>query len=150
MVHLAYGKTEGGTATANADGEDVSYRNLGASYNFGMVKPMLFIAQEKNGLGERVNAWQLGFTAVTGLHEFRVAYSAYDVKNSAASANDWSKWMLGYDYLLSKRKAVYAAYARVSNKGAQTAAVGIQGLPTLAASPGGASSGSSVGIRHSF
>jgi len=141
-VDYAYGKTEGAT-----DATDTKYNNVGASFDLGMVKPMIVWAQEKTGSGARINAWELGLTAPMGQGELRAAYSRYDVKNSS---NDWNKLGLGYVYNLSKRTAMYAQYARVSNKGAQIVAVSNNGLSAGAAAPGGSSTGYEFGVRHAF
>ena len=145
-VHGAYGKTEGLT-----DAADVKALNFGASYNFGVVVPMVFWGQEKAGNGGKVQAWLLGATAPFGQHEVRAAYSRYDIKEPAAVRNnDWNKFAVGYGYNLSKRTQMYATYARVSNKGAQNKTVSNNGLGGVTAAPGGNSTGYELGLRHSF
>jgi len=141
-ANYAYGKTEGAT-----DAADTKYNNIGAAFDLGVVKPMLVWAQEKAGSGAKVTGWELGLTAPMGQGELRAAYSRYDIANSA---NDWNKLGLGYVYNLSKRSAMYAQYARVSNKGAQTRSVSNNGLSAGAASPGGNSTGYEFGVRHIF
>jgi predicted porin len=145
-VHGAYGKTEGAT-----DAADVKYLNFGASYNFGVVVPMVLYAQEKTGGGAKVQAWELGVTAPFGQHEVRAAVSRYDFKDPAAQRNnDWNKLAIGYGYNLSKRTQMYATYARVDNKGAQTKIVSNNGLGGVTAAPGGNASGYELGLRHAF
>ena len=141
-AHGAYGKTEGAT-----DADDVKYLNFGASFDAGVVKPMLVIAQEKTGAGAKVAAIELGLVAPVGAGEIRAAYSRYDVKNSD---NDWSKLGVGYVHNLSKRTAVYTQYARVSNKGAAVKTVTNNGLGGVTASAGGNASGLELGVRHAF
>jgi predicted porin len=141
-AHVAYGKTEGAT-----DSADTKYMNVGASYDFGVVKPMAVIGQVKNGAGTKIAAAEIGVVAPIGQSEIRAAYSRYDIKKSD---NDWNKVALGYGYNLSKRTQLYATVARVSNKGLQTKSVANNGLSAGAASPGGSSSGQEFGIRHLF
>lgn len=69
------------------------------------------------------------------------------VGSTAVQANDATQWGLGYVYNLSRRSALYASYARVSNAGTATFAVpgGASGM-----TPGGTSTGYEVGMRHTF
>jgi predicted porin len=139
---FAYGKTDGATTAA-----DLKYTNWAVSYDLGAVKPMFQWNQEKAGSGTKVTGWLLGATAPMGQGEFRIAYSDYDVKNSS---NDWKKFALGYVYNLSKRSAMFASYARVSNSGAQNRSVANNGLSAGAAAAGGNSTGFELGVRHVF
>jgi predicted porin len=141
-AHVAYGKVKGATSAA-----DVKTTNLGASYAIGSFTPMLFWGTEKSGAGAKVTGWELGGTFNMGQGQLRAAYSDYDTANSG---NDWTKWAFGYGYNLSKRTQMYATYARVSNKGAQTKAVANNGLSAGTASPGGNASGYEFGVRHAF
>ena len=141
-AHLGYGNTKGATSAA-----DVKYTNIGASFDAGVVKPMIFWGTEKSGAGVKVSAIELGLVAPVGQGEIRAAYSRYDIANSA---NDWNKFALGYVYNLSKRTAMYAQYARVSNKGAQVVSVANNGLSAGAAAAGGGSTGYEFGVRHAF
>lgn len=140
-VHAAYGKLEGAT-----DATDVKTTNFGASYDLGMIKPALFVGEEKTTTA-KVGAVEVSVTAPVGAGTVRAAYSKYDVKNSN---NDASKFALGYVYDLSKRTAVYGTYAAVTNKGTQTLSVANNGLTNAAANAGGKSSGFEAGVRHSF
>ena len=141
-AHFGYGDTKGATSAA-----DVKYTNIGASFDAGVVKPMIFWGTEKSGAGVKVSAIELGLVAPVGQGEIRAAYSRYDIANSA---NDWNKFALGYVYNLSKRTAMYAQYARVSNKGTQVVAVANNGLSAGAAAAGGGSTGYEFGVRHVF
>ncbi|WP_284615817.1 porin [Aquabacterium humicola] len=142
-VHGAYGKTKGATS-----GTDTKYTNFGASYNFGVITPMVQFDQEKNGAGNtKINAWLAGVVVPLGQGELRAAYSDYDLKNSN---NDWKKLAIGYGYNLSKRTQMYATYARVANDGAQTKTVSNNGLAAPSPNGGGNATGYELGIRHSF
>ncbi|MBL8334303.1 MAG: porin [Rubrivivax sp.] len=141
-THVAYGKTEGAT-----DAADVKYMNAGFSFNAGMFVPIVTFAQEKTGAGAKVRGVLAGLNVNLGAGTIRTAYSKYDIANSG---NDWNKLALGYVHNLSKRTAVYATYARVSNDGAQTKSVANNGISAGASSAGGSSSGMEFGVRHSF
>jgi len=146
-VAYAYGKTEGAT-----DAADTKYSNLGASYDLGVANLMVTWAEEKTGAGAKTTGQLIGATMPMGAGQIRAAYSRYNV---AASSDDWNKLAIGYVHNLSKRTALYATYARVSNDGAQTKVVANNGLgngqvSTITAAPGGNSTGYEFGVRHSF
>ncbi|HSV54350.1 MAG TPA: porin [Burkholderiaceae bacterium] len=138
---LATGKLKGATSA-----DDVKINNLGASYDFGVVKPMLLWASEKKGTS-KITAVQLGLTAPLGAGELRAQLSRYDTSSSNA---DWRKLAVGYGYNLSKRTQVYAAVARLKNSAGAQRAIGVQGLAASGTALGGSSSGFDIGIRHSF
>ena len=141
-VHGAWGKTKALTSA-----NDTKYANIGASYDLGVVKPILFWGNEKTSSGVKVTGWLLGLTAPLGQGEFRAAYSDYDIANSN---NDWKKFAIGYGYNLSKRSQMYATYARVNNRGVQNRPVANNGLSAGLAAAGGNSTGYEFGIRHAF
>lgn len=141
-AHVALAKTEGAT-----DAADVKYQSFGASFNAGVVVPMIAIAQEKTGAGLKVQAIVPGIHVNLGKGTIRASYGRYDVKNSG---NDWNKMAVGYVHSLSKRTVAYTTYARVSNKGTQTRGVGTNGVSGVTPSAGGSASGFEFGIRHSF
>lgn len=141
-VHVANGKTSGATSAA-----DTKYSNVGGAFDAGVVRPMAFWGTEKTSAGAKVTGWLLGATIPVSKNEIRVAYSRYDIANSA---NDFNKFAVGYVHNLSKRTALYTTYARVSNKGAQTASVSNNGLSAGAAAAGGGSTGYEFGVRHAF
>ena len=140
-IALASGKLKGAT-----NNDDVSANNVGASYDFGVVKPMLLWATEKKG-SVKITAIQLGLTAPVGPGDFRASFGRYDTSNSNA---DWSKFSVGYGYNLSKRTQLYGTFARLSNKSGAQKSIGVQGLTAPGTSLGGNSNGYEVGIRHSF
>jgi predicted porin len=146
-VAVAFGTTK------NACAKDLKTTNVGASYNFGMVKPMLAYEQEKNGFDDKVTGWLLGATAPLGGGELRASYAAYKV-DSPILANDsnfgYSKVALGYGYNLSRRTQVYGTFSQVSNKDQTTVAVSNNGLTEIAPPAGKKSNGFEFGVRHSF
>ncbi len=139
-VALAYGKTN------YAATGDTKATNIAGSYNFGIVKPMVVFQDVKTGTQKRTS-FLVGATAPIGAGEARFAYSRLDVKDSD---NDANQFALGYVYNLSKRTAAYGAYSRLTNKGAGTLALGVNGLGAPAPLAGGNSQGYEVGVRHSF
>lgn len=138
---LASARIQGAT-----DADDLKINNIGASYDFGVVKPMLLWATEKKG-AVKITAIELGATAPLGQGELRAQISRYDTSNSNA---DWRKFAIGYGYNLSKRTQVYGSVARVSNQDGAQKSIGVQGLTAPGTSLGGKSSGYEMGIRHFF
>jgi predicted porin len=132
---VAYGKT---TRT----GGDSKVTNLGASYDFGVVKLMGMYSQDKiaalTGKG-----FNVGVTAPVGAGLVRASYSSY--KTDAAGTPKSNQLALGYVHNLSKRTAAYATLARVTNSGGASSA--LNGSSTSA---NGSSTGYDFGIRHSF
>lgn len=82
-----------------------------------------------------------------GAGTIKASYARHDIKDSD---NDFNKIAVGYQHDLSKRTAVYATYARVSNKGASAVGVANNGLSSPGVAAGGNASGFEFGVRHSF
>ncbi|QNP47863.1 porin [Diaphorobacter aerolatus] len=145
-VAAAYGVTRGGT---DARGVDYKAWNLGASYNFGMVKPMAQFATER-GNHLRVDMYLVGATVPLGAGELRAAYSQISTKH--ASDADTQRFAIGYGYNLSKRTQLYAAIAHIKNDDKAKRGFGVSSSslvnPTVA--NGDSATGYEFGVRHSF
>lgn len=93
----------------------------------------------------------LGAVGVWGPHEVKASWVKAElsgrVGTTTIDGNDASQWGIGYVYNLSKRSAVYATAARVSNDGAARYVIS-DGPAGMAA--GGSSRGYEAGIRHRF
>lgn len=147
-VAAAYGVTRGGT---DATGLNYKAMNVGASYNFGMVKPMVLFATERGKSQQRVDLYLIGATVPLGSGELRAAYSQTSTKN--VNDADTQRFSLGYGYNLSKRTQLYAAIAHIKNdKNAKRGFGGVSSSsltsPTIAG--GDSATGYEFGIRHSF
>lgn len=138
---IAAGRLFGGTKH-----QDQRFGNLGLSYDFGPVQPMLLWASHKRGSVE-VRGLQLGVKVPAGQGEVRASIGRYDTLGSEA---DWRKVAIGYDYNLSTRTLLYGTYACVKNASGAQRAVGAQGLAAPGTSWGESASGYEVGIRHFF
>lgn len=144
-----------GDSTAAVQANDIRYYSVGASYDFGAIKPMGYWAREKTDGGFRIDSFLVGLSVPLGQGELRASAARYDIKTTAANRNDWDKYAIGYGYNLSKRTQLYSTFAMVRNKGAQTKTVTNNGLaftlPTGTTLAGGKNnSGLEAGIRHSF
>ena len=126
--------------------QDQRFRNVGLSYDFGVVQPMLLWASHKRGDVE-VRGLQLGVKVPVGAGEIRASIGRYDTRGSDA---DWRKFAIGYGHNLSKRTQLYATYARLNNSRGSQRAIGVLGVAAPANVPGGHSNGYEVGMRHFF
>lgn len=137
---LAFGK-----AKNSVIGDD-SMTNLGASYNFGVATGMFNYSRDKitlAGVSTTLSGWLLGASVPMGAGEIRASYARS--KSSAAGTDSTNQFALGYVHNLSKRTALYATYARVSN--GNWTNLGLNGATTGFSTN---SSGYDLGIRHSF
>ena len=147
-VSVSYGQT---TVTAVSNGDDkFKTADIGASYDFGVVKAFGYYTQSKTGALKVAN-YSLGATVPVGAGLIRASYIHSNASGTTAlgvdtNPNDANQFALGYMYNLSKRTAVYTTVATVKNKGAAAYAVASQ--PLLAA--GEKSTGVELGLRHSF
>lgn len=134
-----------------AIGRDVQVANLGVSYDFGILKLNgIYGREEVKGAvasNSRVDSMLLGVIVPVGLGDFKASVSKYNLRNSA---NDFSKFSVGYQYRLSKRTTVYASIAQLRNDGAATRSITLDGLATVVPRAGGESTGFDFGIRHVF
>ena len=141
-VAAAYGIARGGTA---ATGVDYKTMNLGASYKFGMVTPMVLLASDR-GNNQRVDMYSVGVKVPLGAGELRGAYTWY--KDKKSNNADSQRLALGYGYKLSKRTELYATVARMSNDDKAARKLGSSLAPTPIA--GKSMTGYEIGMRHNF
>jgi predicted porin len=123
---------------------------VGGSYNFGIVRLLGFWSQAKFG-DVKLGLLNMGAHIPLGRGKIRVSYVRADASGRTAagvdtSADDARQIALGYVYDLSKRTALYATAARVSNDGR---AAYITGSPPPA-QIGRDSTGYEAGIRFIF
>jgi predicted porin len=97
------------------------------------------------------NLLMLGAVATFGQHELKASWVKADmsgrVGTTALGSTEADQWGLGYVYHLSKRTAMYATLARISNE-APARYVISDGPAGMAA--GGTSRGVEAGVRHRF
>ena len=145
-VGLGYGEIRGGTTAA---GVDYRSTNIGGSYDFEFIKPMVLFATER-GNGRRIDLLGVGLTAPLGRGEIRASFSNFKRKDIGNA--DSTKLALGYGYDLSKRTQLYATVARVRNDGNATR--GLTVSSSALSSPGIVAgdnvTGYEFGVRHNF
>lgn len=142
LASVSYGVIQyAPTATAG----DVKVFNAGGSYAFpwGRIMAGLYRDRVESAVTATGKGYILSFEAPAGPHSIRGSYSRYGTDRGDRPFTN--KVALGYLHNLSKRTALYATYAHVSNKGGATTA--LNGA-TGAANQG--SSGIDLGLRTSF
>ena len=126
--------------------------NLGVSYNFGVVKPDFFWQTSKIDASSatstdfRTDVWSVGASVPLGQGEFRANFARANGHDQFAG-NSANMFGLAYVYNLSKRTALYAQYARVSNHGDDfDFSLNAYSAPRI----GDSESGVALGVRTSF
>jgi predicted porin len=146
-VSAAYGQTE----VAPLAGEDkFKTLDVGASYDFGVVKATGYFTQSKFA-SQKLQVYSIGAIVPLGLGQIKAAYTHANASGTNAvgvnvDANDADQVAVGYIYNLSKRTALYTTAAYVKNKGNATFAVA--SAPAMTA--GAKSTGFEMGMRHAF
>lgn len=170
-VAASYGQSTVGDDFFDGITTKVKTFNLGASYDFGVVKLFGEYSKAKNEVDNEaifftpttdidLKGYLLGATVPVGPGLIRVAYSAvkYDLNVPATLFGTFddpkaNKFAIGYVHNLSKRTALYATVARIRNKNGAGLTVG---GPSFVTSFGGSafqpktSTGYDFGIRHAF
>jgi predicted porin len=127
---------------------DVHVTNFGASYDFGFIKPDLFLQTATvNAAPEQAttDVASIGFVVPLGQGEFRFNYG-HAKGLDYLSGSHANLFGVGYVYNLSKRTAVYVLAAKINNSGEY--AFPLNGYESPAA--GENTSGVSLGVRTSF
>ena len=176
-VALGYGKQDikRGNATAS-NNADRSVTNLGASYDFGVVKLNGEYSQQtlKNtvnigaglttpsaspfgvataGVDTKAKAYSLSATAPVGPGLVKLAYSTVKIDNGLGVGTEpkASKFAVGYVYSFSKRTSIYTTVARLSNKNNAALTAGTRtGLAGASTAANESSNGYEIGLRHNF
>jgi predicted porin len=164
---LSYAKTsfEAGTNAVSVGGftgtsGDFTDLSWGGSYNFGIVKAMATYSRQKiddvnaPGVNAKATGYSLGGDFGVGAGNILAEYSTVKLDTFGGNARG-RKYSIGYVHNLSKRTALYAIGAHVTNGGgaAFTAASfssGALGAVAGAANVNNSSNGYNVGLRHAF
>ena len=127
---------------------DLRVTNLGAWYTFESLMSLRLMGEyydESQGSVDGKGAL-VGFILPIGASEIKVSYARYKRELAGILPDPTSsKIALGYIYNLSKRSAIYATVARLTNSNGAAQALG--GVMT---SPNNPSTGTEFGMRHAF
>lgn len=138
----------GAVTTTKATGSDYKRNIVGGSYNFGVVKLLASVTQNK-WAARKQSVVNVGAAVPVGSGTIRFSYTNLSANSSAeAITGDAKQFALGYVHDLSKRTALYTTYSRINNEG--KAAYTLYGSNVIAVSAGKDTSGFEVGVRHSF
>ena len=158
---VSYGKTQYGYNIAKTKGGNLTNWQLGATYDFGVVK--LWGLYSNDTVGQSVahkelngNGWSLGLTAPMGSGNLAASYSTYKWDAGYTQAGkpfytgtpNGDKYSVGYFYSMSKRTWLYGALGYVNVKDGLNTPLGGSTFNTGFTS--GNSTGVDLGIRHSF
>lgn len=167
-VAVAYGSSTSADQFYIGTTDYVKTANLGASYDFGVVKLFGEVSRSRHErdtetfVGARpdvdLTGYVFGVTVPVGAGLIRAAYSQvkYDLNTNpvvfAPVLPDpkAGKFALGYVHFLSKRTALYATFARVRNKNGAALTVGGPAFINNATFTPRVSTGYDFGIRHAF
>jgi predicted porin len=157
-VAVAYGVDTASDNVALNNKVQAKTVNLGASYDLGPVKLFGELSRVKNDAdlpvffgtdSVNLDGILLGATVPVGAGLIRVAYSQAKAKVDNLPDPRARKFALGYVHNLSKRTALYATYAHISNKDGSAITNG-GSVGFAAGSQARGSNGYDFGIRHAF
>ena len=175
-VAASYGQSTIGDDFFDGTTTNVKTFNLGASYDFGVVKLFGEVSKAKNEVDTDsflfttaptdidLKGYLLGVTVPVGPGLIRASYSAvkydFNLPTTPFFTTDdpkANKFAIGYVHNLSKRTALYATVARIRNKNGANLTVGGPGFVTQVGTGAAAqffqpktSTGYDFGIRHAF
>ncbi len=147
-----------------AQGQSQKTWNVGGSYDFGFLKLLGYYDHNKvtGSQGAIVsdlkeNMFSISTVIPMGQGEVHLGYDRSKLKTSSAALIDPTVdlWAATYQYNLSKRTAMYATVARLSNKDATALTLGgapnaTPAPPAITGTSGGNSKGLQLGVRHFF
>lgn len=138
-VAVAYGQTPAANQTTK-------FTTLGGSYDFGVVRVYANYFEQKAQDDKQVNV-MLGAAVPVGVGIVKATVARSNRSGPGVDADDADHWGVTYVHYLSKRTALYAAYARLNNEG-QAAFVPTDSSPAV--TPGGSATAVQFGLSHNF
>lgn len=123
----------------NVGAADSKRSNIGASYDFGFIKPMFnYTTAEDDTTGNEATNLMIGLTAPVGPGLIKASYTRTEAEPAGGAEVDGNQIAIGYEYGLSKRTALYGNFARISADAGLLAATEYKRR------------GFEIGVRHSF
>jgi len=140
----------GGSTQVDATGSKLKQVGVFGSCAFGPVTAMVSVTHSDYRESKHSHL-MAGLRANLGSWIVKASYNRLDQRGVDAAgksidANDASQFGLGADYLLSKRTAIYATAAHLSNKGAARFSIPL----FVPVAPGSSTTGYDLGLRHTF
>lgn len=168
-IAIAYGNSAIGDNHDAGTTDSVKTVNLGASYDFGVVKLLGEVSRLRTRRAYDAappvrtpdvdtTGFLLGLTAPIGAGLLRASWSQVDYDLNRVTPPGMAalpdpkarKLALGYVYNLSKRTALYATVAQVRNRNGAALVTGGPALVNNASFTPRTSTGYDLGIRHAF
>jgi predicted porin len=147
IADVAWGKT-----TQAAIG-DLRTTSIGASYDFGVVKPTFEYSQDEQGAAGangKKKGFSVGATAPLGVGLLRAQYGRVTRTSDTTTEGRVNQLALGYIYNLSKRTALLVTATRVRNSNYFNTPTGGYQVGGVVTSPNSTVKAYDVGIRHLF
>ncbi|HVZ45912.1 MAG TPA: porin [Ramlibacter sp.] len=132
---------------------DLRTTSFGASYDFGVVKPMFEYSEDKQGAAGangRKKGYVLGAWVPAGPGQVRFQWGRVTRTSDIAAEGKVSQVALGYVYNLSKRTAIIATVTRVKNSNYVNGPGAGYQVGGVATSPNSSVNAQDIGIRHIF
>lgn len=124
--------------------------NIGGSYDFGILKLLGYFDRDTLQ-GRRENMGSIGVVVPVGVSEVHIGVHRSKMTDETLRySNTITQFALGYIYNLSKRTAVYATVARLSNGDHSNNSIATGTSQSAPPTLGGKSSGAELGLRHFF
>ena len=125
---------------------DVKQDNIAGQWDFGVAKLLAQVSWDESGT-TKARGWVAGALIPVGPGEVRVGYSRYRIDLASTNVDpSTGKIAVSYVHNLSKRTALYATAAQLSNKNGSSQTLG----GTVAGGPNQKSTGFDFGLRHAF
>jgi len=144
-IAVARGKTD---VTESPTKTEWERTNVAGQVKLGNFTLMGQYNLSDGGTTGEIKTYVLGGVLAVGAGNLKASYVKSDGSGTGAiDTRDATQVAVGYDHSLSKRTALYGTFARITNKGTATYAIGGgSGTP----SAGKNSTGYEAGIRHTF
>jgi len=154
-VAVAYGQSNL-TDVVGTSNSNLKTANLGASYDFDVIKAFAEYSQVKTdgiiypaaSTSTKLNGLLVGLTAPVGAGLIRASFSTVKQNAIIGSGPRANKYAIGYVHNLSKRTALYTTFAHVTDKNGANYIVG--GAPSFGSNLPKSANGYDFGIRHAF
>ena len=128
--------------------QDDKVTNIAGSYNLGVANLIAQSNTNKTGDNSVNNQTNLiGAKIPMGAGYIPVSFISYKSTGSASNGYKANQFAIGYVHNLSKRTAAFATYSSLKNK--EGAKFNVSGAPAGALA-NGTSSGTEIGLRHTF
>jgi predicted porin len=132
---------------------DLKTTTIGASYDFGVVRPMFHASEDQQGAAGangRKRGVLLGAQIPLGPGQVRFSWARVNKTSDATTAGRVRQVSVGYVHNLSKRTAVFATFTSIRNSNYVNVGTAGYSVGNAVVSPNGTVRAQDFGIRHIF